>query len=409
MPNFVFKAVDENDRVVQGTLNAPSESLAQLRLRKVYKNVLSLTEEDTVQTSGVQSVFQSSPKVGVEALAVYTRQLAVMIEAGISINRSLRFLTQGDSANLNLVLARVAEGVETGKSLSKAMGEQPKVFNETYIALVKAGETAGSLDLALKKLADLMEKVVNMKKRVMSTFAYPAVIGIVAIAVTCLFVFYILPMMLPMFVSMGVKLPWPTRALMWIVETGRNPYFYIPFIVCCVVGGWVAFTFFQNSKSAPQVRYWLDINILKLPVVGRLLSMNDQARVLYTMATLLDAGVSLTDILTTLEMVAGNMVLTQKLSWTRKSMLEGASVFRAMEMHDTLPQTALQMIKVGEETGNLSDMTRRVAKLYEEDVDTQLDALASMLEPMIMAVMGVVVGFVTLATFLPMINMINSL
>jgi type IV pilus assembly protein PilC len=409
MPNYVFKAVDENERVVQGTLNAPSESLAQLRLRKVYKNVISLTEEDSVQKSGVQSVFQSSPRVSVEALAVYTRQLATMIESGISINRSLRFLTQGDSANLNLVLARVAEGVETGKSLSKAMGEQPRCFNDTYVALVKAGETAGSLDMSLKKLADLMEKVVNMKKRVMSTFAYPCVIGVVAIAVTCLFVFYILPMMLPMFASMGVKMPWCTLALIWVVETGRNPYFYIPFFISLVVGSWAVFTFLQNSKSAPQIRYWLDINLLKVPVVGKLLAMNDQARVLYTMSTLLDAGVSLTDVLSTLEMVAGNMVLTQKLGWTRKSMLEGASVYRAMEMHDTLPITALQMIKVGEETGNLADMVKRVAKLYEDDVDIQLDNLASMLEPLIMAVMGVIVGFVTLATFLPMINMINTL
>src|ERR1017187_9442272 len=135
MPTFVFKAVDENDRVVQGTLNAPSESLAQLRLRKVYKNILSIREEDVVQKGG-QTVFQSSPRVRIEALAVYTRQLATMIEAGISINRSLRFLTQGDSQNLNLVLARVAEGVEGGKSLSKSMGEQPRVFNETFVALV---------------------------------------------------------------------------------------------------------------------------------------------------------------------------------------------------------------------------------------------------------------------------------
>jgi len=408
MPTFVFKAVDENDRVVQGTLNAPSESLAQLRLRKVYKNVLSIKEEDVVQ-AGAQTVFQSSPRVGIEALAVYTRQLATMIEAGISINRSLRFLTQGDSQNLNLVLARVAEGVEGGKSLSKAMAEQPRVFNETFVALVKAGETSGSLDIALKKLADLMEKVVNMKKKVVSTFAYPLVIGVVCIAITCLFVFYIMPMMLPMFVNMGVKLPWPTVALIFTVNLCRDPRFFVPLVIVMVVGLYVMITFLQNSKSAPQVRYWLDLNLLKVPVVGRLLQMNDQARVLYTMATLLDAGVSLTDTLTTLELVAGNMVLSQKINWARKSMLEGASVYRSMEMHDTLPQTALQMIKVGEETGNLSDMARRVGKLYEDDVDIQLDNLASMLEPMIMAVMGTVVGFVTLATFLPMVSLLQQL
>ena len=406
MAVFVFKAVDENDRIVQGTLNAPTENLAQLRLKKVYKDVLSLREEQ--MAAGTTTVFQTSPRVTVEALSVYTRQLATMIEAGISINRSLRFLTQGDSQNLNLVLARVADAVEGGKSLSRAMSEQPKCFNDTYVALVRAGESSGGLDIALKKLADLMEKVVNMKKRVVSTFAYPLVIGTVCIAITCLFVFYIIPMMLPLFTSLGVKLPWPTLALMWVVTTFRNPKVMIPISLFLLAGIYVVVTFLRNSRSAPQARYWLDLNILRIPVMGKLLSLSASARVLYTMATLLDAGVALSDVLITLEQVAGNVVFAQKINWARKSMLEGASIYRAMEMHDVFPDTALQMIKVGEETGNLADMVRRIGKLYEDDVDIQLDNLASLMEPLIMAVMGSVVGFVTLATFLPMISLIQQ-
>ncbi|MBT9588190.1 type II secretion system F family protein [bacterium] len=407
MATFTFKAVDENDRVIQGTLNAPSENLAMLRLKKVYKNVLVLREEHMAQ--GTTTVFQSSPKVSYESLAVYTRQLAVMIEAGISINRALRFLTQGESQNLNLVLARVAEGVEQGKSLSKSMAEQPRVFNDTYVAMVKAGETSGGLDMALKKLADLMEKVVTMKKRVQSTFAYPAVIFVVCLAVICLFVFYILPMMLPVFLSMGVTLPWPTRVLVFVVNTARDPKVMVPIAVLLAIGIYVLITVMRNSKGTPQLKYVIDLNILKLPVVGKLLLMNDQSRVLYSMATLLDAGVSLTDVLTTLELIAGNQVLTQKLGWARRSMLDGASVYRAFEMHDAFPQTCLQMIKVGEETGNLSDMVRRIGRLYEEDVEIQLDNLASMLEPIIMAVMGSIVGFVAIAAFMPMVELLQNL
>ena len=408
MATFTFKAVDENDRVIQGTLNAPSENLAMLRLKKVYKNVLVLREEQVSSSSG-STVFQSSPKVSYEALAVYTRQLATMIEAGISINRCLRFLTQGESQNLNLVLARVAEGVEQGKSLSKSMGEQPRVFNDTYVAMVKAGETSGGLDMALKKLADLMEKVVTMKKRVQSTFAYPAVIFVVCCAVIALFVFYILPLMLPVFISMGVTLPWPTRLLVFVVNTARDPRIMVPIGIIMAIGLYVAITVFRNSKNTPQLKYMIDLNILKIPVMGKLLLLNDQSRVLYTMATLLDAGVSLTDVLATLELIAGNQVLTQKLGWARRSMLDGASVFRAFEMHDAFPQTCLQMIKVGEETGNLSDMVRRIGKLYEEDVEIQLDNLASMLEPMIMAFMGTLVGFVAIAAFMPMVELLANL
>lgn len=408
MATFTFKAVDENDRVIQGTLNAPSENLAMLRLKKVYKNVLVLREEQ-VSAQGASTVFQSSPKVSYEALAVYTRQLATMIEAGISINRCLRFLTQGESQNLNLVLARTAEGVEQGKSLSKAMAEQPRVFNDTYVAMVKAGETSGGLDLSLKKLADLMEKTVTMKKRIQSTFAYPAVILVVCLAVIALFVFYILPLMLPVFISMGVTLPWPTRILVWVVSTARDPRIMVPLGVILAIGLYVGITVMRNSKNTPQLKYAIDLNLLKIPVAGKLLMLNDQARVLYTMATLLDAGVSLTDVLSTLELIAGNQVLTQKLGWARRSMLDGASVFRAFEMHDAFPQTCLQMIKVGEETGNLSDMVRRIGKLYEEDVEIQLDNLASMLEPMIMAVMGSIVGFVAIAAFMPMVELLANL
>lgn len=408
MATFTFKAVDENDRVIQGTLNAPSENLAMLRLKKVYKNVLVLREEMVSQTSGA-TVFQSSPKVSYEALAVYTRQLATMIEAGISINRCLRFLTQGESQNLNLVLGRVAEGVEQGKSLSKSMSEQPRVFNDTYVAMVKAGETSGGLDMALKKLADLMEKTVTMKKRVQSTFAYPAVIFVVCLAVICLFVFYILPLMLPVFLSMGVTLPWPTRLLVFVVNTARDPRVMVPIGILFAIAFYVGITVMRNSKNTPQLKYMIDLNILRIPVMGKLLLLNDQSRVLYTMATLLDAGVSLTDVIATLELIAGNQVLTQKLGWARRSMLDGASVFRAFEMHDAFPQTCLQMIKVGEETGNLSDMVRRIGRLYEEDVEIQLDNLASMLEPMIMAVMGSIVGFVAIAAFMPMVELLANL
>ena len=408
MATFTFKAVDENDRVIQGTLNAPSENLAMLRLKKVYKNVLVLREE-MMASSSTGTTFQSSPRVSYEALAVYTRQLATMIEAGIGINRCLRFLTQGESQNLNLVLARVAEGVEQGKSLSKSMAEQPRVFNDTYVAMVKAGETSGGLDMALKKLADLMEKTVTMQKRIQSTFAYPAVIFVVCVAVICLFVFYILPLMLPVFLSMGVTLPWPTRLLVWIVGTARDPRIMIPLMIILGIGLYVLVMIMRNSKSNPQLKYMIDLNILKIPVAGKLLMLNDQSRVLYTMATLLDAGVSLTDVLSTLEMIAGNQVLTLKLGWARRSMLDGASVFRAFEMHDAFPQTCLQMIKVGEETGNLSDMVRRIGKLYEEDVEIQLDNLASMLEPLIMAVMGTIVGFVAIAAFMPMVELLANL
>ncbi|MBI3924376.1 MAG: type II secretion system F family protein [Armatimonadetes bacterium] len=408
MSVFIFKAVDENDKVVQGTLHAPSMNLAQLRLRRVYKSVLMLREDDQKAMSAAP-VFQMSPRVKVESLAIYTRQMAVMVEAGIAINRALRFVAQGDDQNLNLVMSRVADGVEQGKSLSRAMSEQPRTFGDTYTAMVRAGETSGHLEGALKRLSELLEKTVNMKKRITSTFAYPAVIGVVCIGIVSLFVFYILPMMLPMFASMGVDLPLPTRILIGVVNIFRDPKIIIPLVIFVLVGVWILVQFLSNVDKASQVRYQVDGVLLSLPIAGPLISKSAQARVLYTMASLLEAGVALVDVLNTTESVAGNAVLAQKLSWTRKSLIEGASVYRALEMHDVFGQTALQMVKVGEETGQLSDLVRRIGQMYEDDVDTMLDNMASMLEPLIMAVMGIVVGFVTLASFLPMVNLLRQL
>lgn len=408
MPVYVFKAIDEKENVIQGTLQAPSVEVAQVRLARAYKNVMTLTEQSE-SPQRAAPLMQMTPRIKYENLSVYTRQLATMINAGIAINRALRFCAQGEDQNLNLVMNRAADAIEEGKSFSRALEDQPRAFGNIYIAMVKAGETSGNLDVCLNKLSELLEKTVKMRKRVASTFAYPGVIAVVATGIVALFVFYIMPMMLPMFTSMGVTLPWPTKMLILITETASDPRFMVPFGLAAAVAAWLAFTFFQNLDSAPNVRYQLDQYVLRIPVVGPLLRRNAEARVLYTIATLLDAGVQLSEVLSTVERVAGNMVLSRRIGWARKALLEGASVFRSFEMHEVFESTALQMMKVGEETGTLGDMARRIGKLYEDDVDIQLDNLASMLEPAIMAIMGVVVGFVTLAAFLPMVNLLREL
>ncbi|CAN0057166.1 unnamed protein product [Phaeothamnion confervicola] len=401
MPHFFFRVLDVTDKVIQGSLDAPSESLANERLKKIYKKVISLREEEIVAGAAVS---KKGPRVKLEPLSLYTRQLAVMLNAGISINRVLRFLTQGEDVNMNLISACLAESVEGGNSLSMAMSEQPRCFNPTYVALVRAGEKSGRLERALLKLADLQEKIVKLKKRMVSTFAYPAVIGLVCALNAALFVFYIIPIMLPLFSSLNVVLPWPTRVVLWTTEVVHEPVFLGGLALLSLISAVVGLKMWRNSRS----RYWIDLSLTRLPVFGHLITLNTSARVLYTMATLLDAGVGLPDCLVILSEVAGNLVTSERLKNARGAMLDGNSVFRSMQMFDVFPSTALQMLKVGEESGRLSEMVGRIAIIFEEDTDTQLDRFAALVEPLLMGVMGSLVAFIVLATFLPVISLISQ-
>lgn len=407
MANFIFKVIDERDQVVSGALNAPTLQAAQERLKSVYKSVL-VVEEQRAGGPSSSVALMRSPRVKTESLSVYCRQLAVMVSSGIAVNRALRFCSRGEDHNLNLVMTRVADEVESGKSVSVALAEQPRVFGNIFVALVKAGETSGSLDTALRKLADLLEKTVGMQKKVQSTLAYPAVILVVCVCVVAFFTFYIIPQMIPIFESMSVELPLPTRIMLAIANTAKNPWFTIPLVIGLVVGVILSFHLYQNLDKTPEIRFQVDSYLLRIPVIGPLLRLSTQARILFTLATLLDSGVSLTESLQVVERVANNEVYSRRLRWSREALLQGASVFNALESHEVFNPMALQMIKVGEETGTLAEMVRRIGMMYEEDVEHTLDQLSSLIEPLIMAVMGVVVGFITVASFLPMIQLLNS-
>lgn len=381
--------------------------MAKDRLNQAYPRLLLIQEKEEAVRTDV--AFRTSPAVRVESLCLYTRQMAAMINGGIAINRAVRFVARGDDKRLNQVMNGVADAVEGGKSLSQALATQPRVFNDTYVALVRAGETAGNLDVSLNRLSTLLEKTVALKKRVQSTFAYPCVIGVVAMGIVALFVFYIVPMLLPMFDSVGIELPWPTRMLILFSTTLSDPRIAVP-LALLVVGGFSGLVFLYNeTERAPGFRTWIDQTVLKLPIVGELVELSTAARVLYTMSTMLAAGVMLVEVIKTCETVAGNRVMARKLRDTKDALLSGVGLYDSMSMYEVFAPTALQMIKVGEETGRLDDLVQRVGKMYEDDVDLQLDNLASMIEPIIMAFMGVIVGFVVIASFLPMIQLIQQL
>lgn len=196
---------------------------------------------------------------------------------------------------------------------------------------------------------------------------------------------------------------------MFCATTLQNPWVSGPLAVGAVVGSILLFNAYQNLDKAPEIRYYVDSYILRVPVIGPLFRLSTQARILFTLATLLDAGVSLTESLLVVEKVANNEVYSRRIRWGREALLQGSSVFASLESHEVFNMMALQMIKVGEETGTLAEMVRRIGQMYEEEVEHQLDQLSSLIEPLIMAFMGLVVGFITVASFLPMVQLLQNL
>lgn len=406
MPSFMFRVIDAQDEVVAGTLKATSLPVAQQRLQTVYKAVLFVAP---VEEAKDVIAHRRTPRVKLDSLAIYCRQLSVMVKAGIAVNRAFRFCGGGEDHNLNVVMQRVANDIESGKSISQALGEQPRAFNGLFVGLVKAGETSGTLDNTLRKLSDLLEKSVAMQKRVQSALAYPAVIMVVCIAVTAFFTYYIIPSMLPIFTSLGVELPLATKLLLAFAAAAQNPLIVGPLFISGAALIFGAFAIYQQAERFPRLRFSLDEHLMKIPVLGRLMTLAAQSKILFTLATLLDAGVSLAESLSTVEYVAGNQVLASRVKWSREALINGASISQSFTKYDLFEPMALQMIKVGEETGQLAEMIARVGSLYEDDVEQQLDSLAALIEPLIMGVMGLVVGFITLSSFLPMVQLLNNL
>ncbi|MGE0492009.1 MAG: type II secretion system F family protein [Vulcanimicrobiota bacterium] len=404
---YVFKAIDCEDEFIHGSMRGPSAEWVTQRLMEVHKRVLLVEEKRERGASGLG--LQVAPRVKKDNLAVYCRQMATMVNAGISVNRAVRFCSQGEDVRLNVVMNNVANEIEEGASVSQAFDTYRKTFGDVFVALSKAGEDSGTLDSTLRRLADLLEKTVRMQKKVQSTMAYPAVIAVVCVGVLLLFTFYIIPMMVPVFTDLGVSLPWPTRLLVWIATMAAKPAVGVPIFGCMAFGFFALHKIYQNLDNAPHLRYQIDHWVIKIPVLGPLLELSAQARVLFTMSTMLDAGVSLAEVLGTVQRVASNAVLASKLKWAREELLNGAGIYTALQKYDAFNPMALQMVKVGEETGTLDRMLGKVGAMYEAQVDHQLEVLSSLIEPLIMAVMGTIVGFITVASFLPMIQLLNNL
>ena len=344
-------------------------------------------------------------KVSVKLLCTFTRQLSTLVDAGLPILRSLRILEQQQKPGMMRVAIRlVAEDVEGGATLSEAMGRHPKAFDRLYVNMVRAGELGGVLDLILQRLADFMEKAQALKRKVIGAMIYPAAVITFAVGIVTGLLVFVVPIFRDIFSGMGQKLPGATRMLLGLSEG-------------IAAGGWIyiiAFPFavwllFRLLRLSPAGRYGVDKFKLSVPVVGTIISKTSVARFARTLGTLLSAGVPILEALNITRETSGNEVYARALLKVHDGIREGDSFADPLRRAKIVEPMVVNMIDVGEETGELDKMLAKVADTYDDEVETLVAGMTALLEPVMVILLGGIVGFIVVALFMPMVGMIQGM
>src|SRR5574341_22572 len=393
---FLWEGKTRQGQVQKGEIAAKSKDdvLALLRKQNIQPiNVLEKPKE--IKFSFGQQ------KVEGKDVVIFTRQLATMIDAGLPLVQCLDILgSQTENKTLSKIVNQVRSDVESGSTFAESLKKHPKVFDNLYVNMVAAGEAGGILDTILQRLATYMEKLNRIKKQIKSAMIYPSVILFVAVAVVALLMVIVVPMLAGMFASMGQLLPLPTRIVIAISNFLKSWGGLI--LAGSLVG--IFFGLKQWRKTEAGLRT-TDAIGLKLPVMGTLIQRVSVAKFTRTVGTLLSGGVPILEGLLIVSRTSGNKVIEEGIMATRQSVSEGKTLAEPLAAAKVFPPMVVQMISVGEATGALDNMLNKIADFYDEEVDSAVAALTSMLEPMLMIFLGVTVGFVIVAMYMPIFQM----
>jgi type IV pilus assembly protein PilC len=398
---FAYKVRDKEGRLVEGSLEADSSDLVVNKLRSMgYVPVAIERAESSTLKKDIKLPFGG--RVKQKDVAVFSRQFATMINAGLSLIRALHILEeQTENEKLRETARTVRMDVERGASLAQALGRHPKVFNRLYVAMVKAGEAGGVLDSVLLNLAAAIEKQVELKRKIKSAMTYPvAVFGLVCLIVAAMLLF-VVPMFEELYATLGGTLPAPTRLLLAV--SGFVTSFF-PFIILAAIIGVVVL---RRWIATDQGRATWDTMKLKLPVFGKLVHKTAITRFCRTLSVLLRSGVPVLESLEITSETVGNTVVARAVKDTQEAVKGGEAMASPLTRHAVFPPMVVQMLAVGEETGAVDDMLDRVADFYDQEIEATVDALTSLLEPLLIVVMGLTVGGMVVALYMPMFNIIN--
>ena len=398
---FKYTVRDRAGRTVNGTLEASDSRVVASRLVQMGYAPVSISQ---VRTNGLQTEITIpgfEPKVTLTDLAVFSRQFATMVNSGLSLLRALNILAeQAENKVLAAVLAEVRSAIEQGRSLSSALAEH-EAFPKLYVAMVRAGETAGMLDSVLLRIAETLEGDVALRRKIKSAMTYPVAVLIMAVLLTGAMLVFIVPTFTGMFATLGGTLPLPTRMLVALSVVVRKLWWLL------ALAPFAAWRAFLLARKQPKVRFELDRWKLRVPVFGNLFHKVAMSRFARNLGILLRAGVP---ILTALEITAdtvNNGVVGNALNDVKTSVKEGESVASPLGIHPVFPPMVVQMIAVGEETGAMDTMLEKVAEFYDQQVEAITESLTALLEPVMIAILGGIVGGMVIALYLPMFKIFD--
>jgi len=399
MANFVWKGRDRAGAVQEGVLVADTKDMAFAALSRQGIVVSGIREK------GKEAALpRAGRKVPSKKVAVFTRQFSVMIDAGLPLVQCLEILaTQQDHKSFQKILFQVRQDVESGSSLAEAMRKHPRAFDALYVNMVAAGESGGILDTILQRLSTYIEKAVKLRSQVRSAMIYPiAVISIAAIVVAVILL-KVIPTFAALFAGLGAELPLPTRV---VIMASNFLARYFIFIVILIGLGIYAFRAYYRTDNG---RHVVDRILLGTPIFGEILRKIAVARFCRTLATLTASGVPILDSLDITARTAGNAIIEDAVFATRKSVEAGKTIAEPLRDAKVFPNMVVQMVSVGEQTGALDTMLNKIAEFYEDEVDAAVAGLIKLMEPLMIAILGVVIGGVVIAMYLPMFSLISKI
>ncbi len=384
---FEWEGKDRSGKVVRGELRAGGEVAVSASLRR---QGIMVTKVKKRRLSGGKSIKQKD-------VAIFTRQLSTMMKAGVPLLQAFDIVGRGSTnPRLTRLLNEIRSDVETGTSLSSAFRKHPQYFDALYCNLVEAGEAGGILEELLARLALYQEKTIALKQKVKSALIYPTAVIVVAFAVLTVIMIFVIPSFKEVFTSFGATLPAPTLVVMAMSDFMVHWWLLL---LVLIAGG--AYTFMQAWKRSEKMQFFMDRALLRLPIFGDLVMKSVVARWTRTLSTMFAAGVPLVEALDSVGGTAGNLVFTQATEQIQRDVAAGSALTTAMNSANVFPTMVLQMAAIGEESGALDDMLARAAEFYEDEVDEMVKGLSTLLEPIIIVVLGTMIGGIVVSMYLP--------
>lgn len=402
MPIYQYRGMDRTGKEIKNTINVESIAAAKQRVKSMGIMLIDIKEQRAQGTSGGGG-FRLGGSVPVDDLAMMTRQLATLIKAKIQIVEALAALVdQVENANLRLVLSDLRQKVNEGASLAKALQDHPKVFNSVYVNMVEAGEASGTLEIVLLRLADFTEAQVKLKNKIKGAMTYPIIMAVFGFTMMNVIFIFVIPKIAKIFISMKKELPLITKICIMISNFLVNYWWLV--IVAIVATVWGTLKYVQTPKGENQ---WHALQ-LRLPILGILVKMINVSRFCSTLGTLMNSGVPILTALTIVKNLIPNVHMKEAVEKSRQSVSEGASLAQPLIQSGYFPPLVTHMIKLGEKSGELEPMLKIISENYEDQVQSRINGLTSVLEPIMMIGLGISIGFIVFAVVIPMMNM-NSL